>query len=75
MTAYLKLTAHLKHTVAKTVLMPIDKMGTEELKEVFRSLEASGREFLAGEEGHIRQIQVGRILDVRYIGQSKRWPS
>jgi N-methylhydantoinase A len=46
-------------------------MGTEELKEVFRALEASGREFLAGEEGHIRQIQVERILDVRYIGQSK----
>jgi N-methylhydantoinase A len=64
------LTADLKNTVSKTVLMPMDKLDIRELSQVFKELETEGKKFLAGEGKLITGVEIEHILDIRYIGQS-----
>lgn len=64
------LTADLKDTATKTVLMPMDRFSADDLQQVFSELEEDGRRFLVGEEKLITGVQVEHILDIRYEGQS-----
>ena len=64
------LTADLKNTVSRTVMLPLDELAIEELSGVFKELENKGGQFLQGEEDFITRRKAQYILDVRYIGQS-----
>jgi N-methylhydantoinase A len=64
------LTADLKNSAFRTVMMPIDGFDVERLKSVFKELEKKAEEFLKGEEQFITGSVVDYTLDIRYIGQS-----
>jgi N-methylhydantoinase A len=64
------LTADLKNTVSRTVLMPLDRLNVDALRVVFRDLETEATRFMAGEERLMTRVSTEYFLDVRYIGQS-----
>jgi N-methylhydantoinase A len=64
------LTADLKRTTARTVMLPLDEAALGRLRDEFIALERAGRALLEGEDRLIRRIGTSYILDVRYVGQS-----
>ena len=64
------LTADLKNTVVRTVMLPVEGLGVEQLQRVFQELETQGGEFLKGEERSVTGTEVQYFLDIRYVGQS-----
>lgn len=68
------LTADLKHTVSRTILMPIDRFDSQELENALAELRDDARQFLAGQDRLVSETNFQSLLDVRYIGQSTEVP-
>ena len=64
------LTADLKNTASRTVMLPVDELAIKQLQGVFKELENKAGEFLKGEEHSVTETEVQYVLDIRYVGQS-----
>jgi N-methylhydantoinase A len=70
LSAFGLLTADLKNTAARSLMVPLVQVAADRLQADFAALEADGRSFLRGEEGTITRVYAHRWADIRYIGQS-----
>jgi N-methylhydantoinase A len=64
------LTADLKNSAAKSLMVPFARASSVRIAEDFRELEGSARTFLDSDESTLERIYADRWADVRYIGQS-----
>src|SRR5262249_41906072 len=68
------LAADLEHHAVQTFLRSTDALDAAELATAFEALEQRGRREL-GQEGFLaQQVQVERLVDLRYAGQSFELP-
>jgi N-methylhydantoinase A len=64
------LTADLKNSAAKSLMMPMARAVGDEVERDFQDLERSARTFLDNSDTSIERVYADRWADVRYIGQS-----
>jgi N-methylhydantoinase A len=64
------LTADLKNSVAKSLMVSLLQASEEALETDFRELETNARRFLDKDETGLERIYADRWADVRYAGQS-----
>jgi N-methylhydantoinase A len=70
LSAFGLLTADLKNTTTKSLMVKLKQASRDRLEQDFATLEADGRAFLHGEEHAVTHVYTERWADVRYIGQS-----
>ena len=68
------LTADLKNTASRTILMPIERFDAQELTGYLGELRQAAQEFLTGEERLVSETRFQSVLDIRYVGQSTEVP-
>jgi N-methylhydantoinase A len=64
------LTADLKNSLAKSLMVPLMRVSAEAIEADFRELVERARRFLDESEGGVERIYSDRWADIRYIGQS-----
>jgi N-methylhydantoinase A len=64
------LTADLKNSAAKSLMIPLSRAKPAKIEEDFRELESGAEVFLDQSETSIVRVYADRWADVRYIGQS-----
>ncbi len=64
------LTADLKNTLAKSLMVPLTRVPAEAIDADFRELVEGARRFLDDSEGGLERVYADRWADIRYIGQS-----
>jgi N-methylhydantoinase A len=64
------LTADLKNSAAKSLMVPLSRAVAGDVEEDFRALEKAARGFLDKSETSIERVYADRWADVRYVGQS-----
>jgi N-methylhydantoinase A len=64
------LTADLKNSVAKSLMIALSRASAAKVEEDYRELEGDARRFLDNDETALERVYVDRWADVRYIGQS-----
>jgi N-methylhydantoinase A len=64
------LTADLKNSAAKSLMVPLSRAVAGEVEGDFRALEKAARGFLDMSETSIERVYADRWADVRYVGQS-----
>jgi len=64
------LTADLKNSVAKSLMIAMSRASSAKVEEDFRELESGARRFLDESETALDLVYADRWADVRYIGQS-----
>jgi N-methylhydantoinase A len=64
------LTADLKNSLAKSLMLPLHRLTAEAMEADFRDLVARARRFLDESETGLERVYADRWADVRYIGQS-----
>ncbi len=64
------LTADLKNSAAKSLMLALARADAGGIEQDFRELEAAARTFLDKSETSIDAVYVDRWADVRYVGQS-----
>jgi N-methylhydantoinase A len=64
------LTADLKNSLAKSLMIPLRGASEESIEADFRKLESSARLFLDKGETGLERVYADRWADVRYVGQS-----
>jgi N-methylhydantoinase A len=74
LSAFGLLTADLKNTMTKSLMVKLKQTSRDRLERDFANLEADGRAFLHGEEHAVAHVYTERWADVRYIGQSHEVP-
>jgi N-methylhydantoinase A len=70
LSAFGLLTADLKNTAARSLMVPLARVTAASLEEGYADLERGAGAFLRGEEHAIQRVYADRWADVRYIGQS-----
>ncbi len=70
LSAFGMLTADLKSSVARTVMVPVGQLDPARLEGEFLALESRARELLEGRPEAVSSISVERFAEVRYVGQS-----
>ena len=68
--AFGMLTADLKNSVAKSLIVPLLHASEKTLEADFRELERNARRFLDKDETGLERVYADRWADVRYAGQS-----
>lgn len=68
--AFGMLTADLKNSVAKSLIVPLLQASEKSLEADFRELERNARRFLGRDEAGLERVYADRWADVRYAGQS-----
>ena len=64
------LTADLKNSAAKSLMVPLDQASEKSIEDDFRKLESNARAFLDKSARGIERVYADRWVDVRYLGQS-----
>ena len=64
------LTANLKNSAARSLMVPLDEASETAIEDDFRKLESSARTFLDKSVSGVERIYADRWADVRYLGQS-----
>lgn len=64
------LTADLKNTLAKSLMVPLTRISAEAIDVDFRQLVDRARRFLDDSESGLERIYTDRWADIRYVGQS-----
>ena len=64
------LTADLKNSAAKSLMVPLDQASEKSIEDDFRKLENNARAFLDKSARGIERVYADRWVDVRYLGQS-----
>jgi N-methylhydantoinase A len=64
------LTANLKNSAARSLMVPLDQASENSIEDDFRKLESNARTFLDKSISGIERIYADRWADVRYLGQS-----
>ena len=64
------LTANLKNSAARSIMVPLDEASETAIEDDFRKLESSARTFLDKSVSGVERIYADRWADVRYLGQS-----
>jgi N-methylhydantoinase A len=64
------LTANLKNSAARSLMVPLAEASEQSIEEDFRRLESSARTFLDKDVSGIERVYADRWADVRYLGQS-----
>jgi N-methylhydantoinase A len=59
----------MRHDLATTFYRPLEGLDGAEVGEVYRTLEAEGRELLGGEQVPEEEMYFARSADMRYVGQ------
>lgn len=70
LSAFGMLTADLKSSVARTVMMPVAQLDPDVLQREFDILERRALELLEGRPEAVRSISIDRFAEMRYVGQS-----
>ncbi len=64
------LTADLKNTLAKSLMLPLTRVSADAIEADFRELVGRARGFLEESESGLERVYTDRWADIRYVGQS-----
>jgi N-methylhydantoinase A len=64
------LTADLKNTLAKSLMVPLTRASAETIEADFHELVGRARRFLDESESGLERVYADRWADIRYVGQS-----
>ena len=68
--AFGMLSADVRHDYVQTLIRPLDQADEQEMESIFRKMEAQAREQLAKEGFEGEAVDLIRLVDLRYQGQS-----